>query len=136
MSFDLFAEIMEARAKVHVLVDILHEHARKETAAMAESARRSTGQRFRYVIPTPLRRFRERVERNRRFGLGDRFLDFDVAIYLRGTDISGPVLEALEAQEGEAEGRAIVVGRRMTLEEACAVAKAAGAEIRFHVEPK
>lgn len=38
-----------ARRRVHALVDARHYAARRETSAMAESARRSIGQRFRYL---------------------------------------------------------------------------------------
>jgi len=37
-----------ARRRIHAQIDILHAKARAETESMAESARRSIGQRFRY----------------------------------------------------------------------------------------
>lgn len=45
---NLDAEIKAARERIHTGIDILHAKARAETESMAESARRSIEQRFRY----------------------------------------------------------------------------------------
>lgn len=48
MSFDLEEAFAAARRRVHARIDVLEYDARKEIAILAESARRSIGQRLRY----------------------------------------------------------------------------------------
>lgn len=57
---DIDAMVEQARERVHLLIDNRHARARAELQAMVEASRRSIGQRFRFVIPAALRRFRMR----------------------------------------------------------------------------
>lgn len=54
---DIDFEIQAARERVHALIDNRHARSRAELRAMCEASRRSIGQRFRFVMPLPLRMF-------------------------------------------------------------------------------